>query len=84
MEFLTKSSKRDARAKLARQLQGWPTRETRLAFMRGAMDEAGVAVREGHNPDFRLNFLGRSASCTYAAEGAIWNWITATLKEFPA
>lgn len=68
------------RARFAHRLAAVPE-AAQLDYVKGAMAEAGVRVRGDGRPEFRLRLLGRASSCTSTADGAIHNWIVATLRE---
>lgn len=81
MEHLTKSLKKANRIKIAHGLANIDNPpEERCAVLR-LMEAEGVDVTTVNGGLFRLNLLGRSATCTSSAGGAISNWIAAVKKE---
>lgn len=72
---------RAKRERAARDLSAAFADEDKLAVLDRIMREDGAAVARA-GVDYRLRLLGRTATCTYSADGAKWNWIRAALREF--
>jgi len=79
-----KSITRAQRRAFADRLAVLPNHEDRRQAVRNRMAAEGVQARYTGSGGglYTLRLLGRTATCTSSANGAIDNWIAATIREW--